>query len=78
MLFCGMGLGQMNETKPVNRLRTKRTAFEEFVCSRYPSELVPCGFLLCGDHPGLEVIVSGFHSGVALGFQRKNFSRASS
>lgn len=31
MLFCGMGLGYMDESKPVNRLRTARAALEEFV-----------------------------------------------
>lgn len=31
MLFCGMGLGYMDETAPVNRLRTERAALEEFV-----------------------------------------------
>jgi nitroreductase len=31
MLFCGMGLGYMDETAPINRLRTERAALEEFV-----------------------------------------------
>lgn len=31
MLFCGMGLGYMDETAPVNGLRTERAPLEEFV-----------------------------------------------
>ena len=31
MLFCGMGLGYMDESAPVNRLRTERAPLEEFV-----------------------------------------------
>ncbi|HVJ52313.1 MAG TPA: nitroreductase [Aliidongia sp.] len=30
MLFCGMGLGYMDETAPINRLRTERAPLEEF------------------------------------------------
>ena len=30
MLFCGMGLGYMDESKPINRLRTERAPLEEF------------------------------------------------
>ena len=30
MLYCGMALGFMDESAPVNRLRTKRAALEEF------------------------------------------------
>jgi len=30
MLFCGMGLGYMDETHPINRLRTERAALDEF------------------------------------------------
>lgn len=31
MLFCGMGLGYMDETAPINKLRTDRAALEEWV-----------------------------------------------
>ncbi|GAK45153.1 nitroreductase [Tepidicaulis marinus] len=31
MLFCGMGLGYMNEEAPINTLRTARAPLEEFV-----------------------------------------------
>ncbi|HEX7776051.1 MAG TPA: nitroreductase [Parvibaculum sp.] len=31
MLFCGMGLGYMDETAPVNKLRTERAALDEWV-----------------------------------------------
>jgi len=31
MLFCGMGIGFMDESAPVNRLRTERAPLEEFV-----------------------------------------------
>ena len=30
MLFCGMGLGYMDEANPINRLRTERAPLEEF------------------------------------------------
>jgi len=30
MLFCGMGLGYMDESAPINRLRTDRAPLEEF------------------------------------------------
>lgn len=30
MLFCGMGIGYMDETKPINRLRTDRAPLSEF------------------------------------------------
>ena len=30
MLFCGMGLGRMDETAPINRLRTERAEVDEF------------------------------------------------
>lgn len=30
MLFCGMGLGYMDEAAPINRLRTERAPLEEF------------------------------------------------
>jgi nitroreductase len=30
MLFCGMGLGYMDEAAPINRLRTARAPLEEF------------------------------------------------
>ena len=30
MLFCGMGLGYMDEANPINRPRTERAALEEF------------------------------------------------
>jgi len=30
MLFCGMGLGYMDESAPVNKLRTERAPLEEF------------------------------------------------
>ncbi len=30
MLFCGMGLGYMDETAPINSLRTERAALEEW------------------------------------------------
>ena len=30
MLFCGLGLGYMDETAPINRLRTERAPLEEF------------------------------------------------
>lgn len=31
MLFCGMGLGYMDETAPINKLRTDRAPLEEWV-----------------------------------------------
>jgi nitroreductase len=31
MLFCGMGIGTMDETQPINTLRTERAALDEFV-----------------------------------------------
>jgi nitroreductase len=31
MLFCGMGIGTMDETHPINALRTERAALDEFV-----------------------------------------------
>ncbi len=31
MLFCGLGLGYMDETAPINHLRTDRAPLEEFV-----------------------------------------------
>mgnify|MGYP003626220304 CR=1 FL=1 len=31
MLFCGMGLGYMDESAPINQLRTERAPLEEFV-----------------------------------------------
>ncbi len=30
MLFCGLGLGYMDETAPINHLRTDRAPLEEF------------------------------------------------
>jgi len=30
MLFCGMGLGYMDETAPINSLRTDRAPLEEW------------------------------------------------
>ncbi len=30
MLFCGMGIGTMDETQPINTLRTERAALDEF------------------------------------------------
>jgi hypothetical protein len=30
MLFCGMGIGFMDEAHPINRLRTERAALDEF------------------------------------------------
>ena len=34
MLFCGMGLGRMDESHPINSLRTDRAPVEEFVQMR--------------------------------------------
>jgi nitroreductase len=34
MLFCGMGLGHMDEAHPINRLRTDRAPLSEFVSLR--------------------------------------------
>lgn len=34
MLFCGMGLGYMDEAAPINALRTERAPFDEFATLR--------------------------------------------